>query len=153
MKSGGVLSAPNPAIGRAVERQSRRGRSADEGTLSGARAGAPPTQAAIICQGSPSDRRSAAYIARFAEPMPILRVARLKCSECCGAEPGQLARGEIATAIDECGSVSCPLWPFRYGTNPWRAAPSEAQREASREAGRKLAARRNGVDGGPQDGR
>jgi hypothetical protein len=64
-----------------------------------------------------------------------------------------MPRGEVARAIDECGSCMCPLWPFRFGRDPWRPEPSEAQLEAIRATGEKgrlslEATRRSGAEPG-----
>lgn len=79
-----------------------------------------------------ADRLSREYVERYHSRMPVLRAVRLKCSECMGAEPLTLALGGAATAIEECSSVNCALWPFRMGSNPWRAEASAAQVEAAR---------------------
>jgi hypothetical protein len=70
-----------------------------------------------------------------------------------GGEPDQMPRGEVARAIDECGSCMCPLWPFRFGNDPWRPEASEAQIANARA----LTARRLGHNDGvvvnsPQNG-
>lgn len=31
--------------------------------------------------------------------------------------------------VRKCVATMCPSWPFRTGKNPWRAPPTEAQRE------------------------
>lgn len=81
-----------------------------------------------------SERNSPEYLRELAPfgQMPVLRAVRLKCGECMGGVPGETPRGEVAEAIAECGSATCALWPFRLNSNPWRAEPSEAQREAAR---------------------
>jgi hypothetical protein len=81
-------------------------------------------------------RRSLAYIEQFRQRVPLGRAIRLKCGACMGGEVDQMPRCEVARAIDECGSCMCPLWPFRFGHDPWRPEPSEAQREARRERAR-----------------
>jgi hypothetical protein len=83
-------------------------------------------------------RRSREYIGRFVERVPPLRAIRFKCGACMGGEPDRMPRGEVAQAIDECGSVGCPLWPFRFGSDPWRPEASEVQKANARA----LAARR-----------
>lgn len=40
-----------------------------------------------------------------------LKVMRAKCIDCCGGELGE---------VRKCTAVSCPLWPYRMGTNPFR---------------------------------
>ena len=80
----------------------------------------------------PSLRRSRDYLARFVERMPALRAIRLKCAGCMGGDADRMPRGEVAQAIDECSSTGCPLWAYRFGTDPWRPEPSEAQRATGR---------------------
>jgi hypothetical protein len=74
-------------------------------------------------------RLSDEYLRRMAPfgRMSLQRAIRLKCGECMGGEPGRLPLGEVATAVAECGSATCSLWPFRMGRNPWRPPPSEKQ--------------------------
>lgn len=49
---------------------------------------------------------------------------RAKCLQCmCGS----------AKEVLLCGSGNCPLWPFRMGTDPWRAPMPEEQRAAAAE--------------------
>ncbi len=92
-----------------------------------------------------TDRHSAEYRTKLGiERMTANRAIRLKCAECMGGERGRMPRGETAEWIDECSSTCCPLWPFRYGSNPWRAPVSDAQREASKRAGRRLSAMQPG---------
>ena len=45
-------------------------------------------------------------------PMPVLKVIRAKCLECCCGSPGE---------VRDCIITSCPSWPYRMGSNPWRA--------------------------------
>ena len=96
----------------------------------------PPTGSGRDPQhGSPDLRRSRAYIERFRKRIPLGRAIRLMCGSCMGGEAGQMPRGEVAQAIDECGSCTCPLWPFRFGHDPWRPELSEAKLAAVRRAG------------------
>jgi hypothetical protein len=83
-------------------------------------------------------RRSAEYIGQFRDRISTTRAIRLKCGACMGGDGEHMPLGEVARAIDECGSCMCPLWPFRYGRNPWRPEMSEAQVEAARLAGQRL---------------
>ncbi len=62
-------------------------------------------------------------------PMSPGKALRLRCLDCCGDQPSE---------VRACTAVRCPAWPFRRGTSPWRAPPSEAQIEA----GRALSAKR-----------
>ena len=51
---------------------------------------------------------------------------RSKCLDCmCGSQ----------AEVRRCGDVSCALWPFRMGTNPWpeKRVMSEEQRAAAVE--------------------
>jgi hypothetical protein len=60
------------------------------------------------------------------EALPILSVIRAKCLDCCcGSE----------SEVRKCTTVSCPLWPYRMGSNPLRAPKqmSEEQRQAAGE--------------------
>ena len=67
------------------------------------------------------------------EPMSPLQAVRAHCLDCCGHQETEVVR---------CTAVKCPSWPFRLGTNPWRKPPSEARREAARQAMTNLNARR-----------
>ena len=57
------------------------------------------------------------------EPEPVLKAIRRKCLDCSGGSKAEVA---------DCLVRQCPLFPFRFGKNPWRPPPSDAQREASR---------------------
>ena len=46
---------------------------------------------------------------REANPLKALRARCLDC--CCGS----------SAEVRKCTAVACPLWPFRMGTNPFRA--------------------------------
>jgi hypothetical protein len=80
---------------------------------------------------TPDRRRSVEYIEQFRQRISLGRAIRLKCAACMGGEVDQMPRGDVAKAIVECSSCTCPLWPFRFGNDPWRPV-SEAQREAGR---------------------
>jgi hypothetical protein len=69
-------------------------------------------------------------LATLHEPLPVLKAIRAKCLDCCCYQEAEVRR---------CTAINCPLWPFRMGTNPWRAPPTEARRAAAVEAGRRLA--------------
>ncbi len=51
------------------------------------------------------------------EPMPIGKVIRKKCLDCCNY---QLAE------VRKCVITDCPLWPYRMGKNPFRSAACKA---------------------------
>jgi hypothetical protein len=72
-------------------------------------------------------------LATLHQPLPVLKAIRAKCLDCCCHQEAEVRR---------CTAINCPLWPFRMGTNPWRAPPSEARRAAAAEAGRRLASLR-----------
>jgi hypothetical protein len=59
-----------------------------------------------------------------------LKALRARCIDCCAAQPSE---------VRLCTAVACPSWPFRMGANPWRKEASDAQREARRKAGARLA--------------
>ena len=48
---------------------------------------------------------------------------RAKCLDCAGSSP----------EVRACEVGTCALWPFRLGSDPWRAPMSDEQREAARE--------------------
>ena len=44
---------------------------------------------------------------------------RAKCIDCCGGNSEEVRR---------CSMLDCSLWPFRMGSDPWRAPMSEERR-------------------------
>lgn len=68
-------------------------------------------------------RTSEALRAMGHQPEAILKAVRRKCLECSGGSH---------TEVADCLVRQCPLFPFRFGKNPWRPPVSEAQRQASR---------------------
>lgn len=60
---------------------------------------------------------------------PIMSVIRSKCIECCCGSSHEVAH---------CTTATCPLWPYRMGTNPLRAERSEAQKAADAAARERL---------------
>jgi hypothetical protein len=54
-----------------------------------------------------ADLRAAGHL-----PMPVLKAIRAKCVDCYCGSPGE---------IRNCIVTSCPLWPYRMGSNPWRS--------------------------------
>lgn len=72
------------------------------------------------------DRKSKDYIKKMVPeetPRSPIKAIRSKCIECMGGE---------YKAISECSSVYCALWPYRFGTNPFRQV-SEKQIEQGRQ--------------------
>jgi hypothetical protein len=61
---------------------------------------------------------------------PLLDAVRAKCLDCSANNQSEAAK---------CTAVACALWPYRFGTNPFRQVS-----DAQREAGRRLAAIREG---------
>ena len=49
---------------------------------------------------------------------------RSMCLQCMGGS---------AAGVRECVSSPCPLWPYRLGSDPWRAPMSDEQRAAAAE--------------------
>lgn len=45
------------------------------------------------------------------QPVPLLRVIRMKCLDCCCQQ---------ITEVRECRVTTCSLWPYRMGRNPFR---------------------------------
>ena len=45
-------------------------------------------------------------------------IIRAHCLDCCGGSSDE---------VRKCTALDCPSWPFRIGTNPWRAPLSEAE--------------------------
>lgn len=70
-------------------------------------------------------------------PMSQGEAIRAKCLDCCAGSPHE---------VRHCVAVTCPSWPFRMGTSPWKAKRqlSDEQLEALRERGRALAAKQRG---------
>jgi hypothetical protein len=59
------------------------------------------------------------------EPTSPLAAIRAHCLDCCAGQPGE---------VRSCIALNCPSWPFRMGTNPWRAPVSQERREAARRS-------------------
>lgn len=55
--------------------------------------------------------------------MSVLKAVRAKCLDCCAQSQSE---------VRECGIESCPLHPYRMGSNPFRKKRvlSDEQREA-----------------------
>ena len=63
-----------------------------------------------------------------------VKVIRAYCLDCCLASPHEVAL---------CPAAHCPLWPFRFGKNPYRKERSVAQMEASKRLGQRAVLARN----------
>lgn len=62
-----------------------------------------------------------------------VKVIRDKCLDCVNGSSNEVAL---------CPTEKCPLWPFRFGKNPYRSPVSEERRAASAERMRKLQAQK-----------
>jgi hypothetical protein len=91
----------------------------------GQRAGKPPSEV------SQEEFKALGHVA-----MAPLKVIREKCLECCCGSTGE---------VRECPITTCPLWPYRMGTNPLRQ-PSPGRQQRGRELAR--ARRRHEEDEG-----
>ena len=68
---------------------------------------------------------------------PLLDVIRAKCLDC---------SNEQSEEVRKCVAYSCANWPYRMGSNPFRAVNlTEEELEKRRARGRALAAKRNAV--------
>lgn len=63
-------------------------------------------------------------------PRSPLQAIRAHCLGCCSGSQQEVAK---------CMQLNCPSWDFRMGTNPYRKPPSDEQRQAMQERGRRLA--------------
>jgi hypothetical protein len=88
-------------------------------------------------EGSDPRALSRDFLAEVHKPAPLLDVIREKCLDCSGYQPSEIAR---------CTAVACSLWPYRMGTNPFRAS-RELTAEQRRAAGDRLRAGRDRGDG------
>lgn len=59
---------------------------------------------------------------------PLLSIIRAKCLDC----------SQNASEVRKCTAVDCSLWPYRMGSNPFRAERTEAQKAASAAAADRL---------------
>lgn len=58
-----------------------------------------------------------------------LAALRRRCLDCCGYQAAEVAK---------CVSTTCPSWPYRMATNPFRKPRTEAQVAASTRQGARL---------------
>jgi hypothetical protein len=68
------------------------------------------------------------YRAAGHEPMPVLKVIRAKCLDCCAGSQSE---------VRKCIATGCPNWPYRMGANPFRA-PSSISDEKKQEIAERL---------------
>ena len=64
------------------------------------------------------------------------KAIRLKCLDCCCGNPNE---------VRLCTIPNCPLYPFRFGKDPYRKPRSEAQREIARQNMSRLWDKKNGT--------
>jgi hypothetical protein len=64
------------------------------------------------------------------KPMSPLKALRARCLDCSAGSAQEVAK---------CMQLRCPSWPFRMGKNPHRKRPSDEQRQAMQERGRRVA--------------
>jgi hypothetical protein len=84
----------------------------------------PPNSAPVTPTGHPvHNAEPDALRASGHQPEPVLKAIRRKCLDCSGGSPAEVA---------DCLARQCALFPFRFGKNPWRPPPSEAQRQTAR---------------------
>lgn len=78
----------------------------------------------------PSDLEKLGHVRK-----PVLQAIRERCVDCCAGSTQE---------VRYCVAVACAAWPFRMGTDPWRAKKqlTEEQRAALRD---RLAASRKNV--------
>lgn len=58
------------------------------------------------------------------EAKPLLQVIRAKCMDCCGYQQSE---------VKKCTAVTCDLWVYRMGKNPFRKPMSEERRQQARD--------------------
>lgn len=79
----------------------------------------------IMWDGKPMDRNSREFMEIMGHgKIAPLKAIRKRCLYCCCGSP---------TAVSECGSVDCPLWPLRFGVDLFRKPKTEKQMAASRQ--------------------
>jgi hypothetical protein len=61
-------------------------------------------------------------------PGPMLAIIRAKCLDCCC---GQLSE------VRKCTAVGCALWPYRFGSNPFRAGITNAGSFGAKNPGKR----------------
>lgn len=74
--------------------------------------------------------------------MSVMDALRARCLDCCAGS---------ASEVRKCVSMNCPAWPFRTGSNPWRAPASDAQRESARRNAARMNASSQNVPSGREN--
>jgi hypothetical protein len=75
-------------------------------------------------------------------PRSPLQAIRAHCLDCCAGAAQEVAK---------CMALNCPSWDFRMGANPYRKPPSDEQRQAMQERGRRLAKANKSLRSDAQD--
>ena len=84
-----------------------------------------PTVNMIMWNDRPMDRNSPAYMEIMGHSkIAPLKAIRKRCLYCCCGSP---------SAVNECTSIDCPLWPLRFGVDLFRKPKTEKQMAASRQ--------------------
>jgi hypothetical protein len=87
---------------------------------------------------SPDELRAMGHM-----PMSPAEAIRARCLDCCGGSAQEAAK---------CMALRCVAWPFRTGKSPWHKPPSDEQRQAMRERGRRLAKAKKSLPSDAEDG-
>ena len=66
-----------------------------------------------------------------------VKAIREKCLDCCG---------NSSTEVKYCSGVNCPLYPFRFGKNPFRQKREMTEEQRRAAADRLREARKNNAD-------
>jgi hypothetical protein len=77
------------------------------------------------------------------QPMPVLKAIRAKCLDCSGG---------LQSEVRDCLVRNCALYPFRMGTNPWRAPVGDEHRERAARIAIAVKKRRDGRGNDATDG-
>jgi hypothetical protein len=94
------------------------------------RAGAVYDERGYLEGRDPRTMSQEELVAMGHKPMSPLEAIRAHCLDCCGGSAPEVAK---------CMALNCPSWPFRMRKSRYRKPPSDEQRQAMRERGRRLA--------------
>jgi hypothetical protein len=82
-----------------------------------------PTERGELVGRDPRQMGRAELQAAGFEPMTPMEVVRAKCLDCCAGS---------AQEVRYCVAVNCPSWPYRLGSNPFRAPIGDERKAALR---------------------
>lgn len=76
----------------------------------------------ILYVGEPWEVTSNRYVSLVDKLLKgkVLSAIRAKCMDCCAYQEAE---------VRECKIKSCPLWPFRMATNPFRKRKTQEQKD------------------------